>query len=43
MVVDGDNKTTKGKTMKELLIFAGIFGAWFALQLWVLPRFGVNT
>lgn len=29
--------------MKDILIFAGIIFAWFALQLWILPRFGVQT
>lgn len=29
--------------MKELLIILAFVGVWFALQAWVLPRFGVNT
>ena len=33
----------KGSQMTEFLIAAGILGAWFALQLWILPRFGVQT
>jgi hypothetical protein len=26
-----------------VLILAAVFGGWFALQRWVLPRFGVRT
>jgi hypothetical protein len=29
--------------MTELLILFGIIGAWYVLQAWVLPRFGVST
>ena len=29
--------------MKSLLIFAGIFAAWFILNRWILPYFGVET
>ncbi len=29
--------------MTELLIMLGIIGVWFALQMWILPRFGVST
>ncbi len=29
--------------MKELLIFAGVIALYFALQLWILPAFGVPT
>ncbi len=29
--------------MTELLILAAIVGAWLALQLWILPMFGVQT
>ena len=32
----------RGKNM-ELLIFLGVFVAWIILQVWVLPRFGVQT
>ena len=31
-----------GKTM-EILIPLGILVVWIILQVWVLPRFGVNT
>jgi len=31
------------ETLTPLLVFAGVFGAWFALNRWVLPRFGVKT
>lgn len=27
----------------ELLFFLGVLLAWVALQIWVLPRFGVQT
>jgi hypothetical protein len=29
--------------MKELLVLLGFVGVWLALQLWILPRFGVST
>ncbi len=29
--------------MKEVLIFIGFLVGWFALQAWILPRFGVST
>jgi len=29
--------------MKELLVPLGILVAWFVLNAWVLPRFGVKT
>lgn len=29
--------------LKPFLIFGGVFAAWFALNRWVLPRFGVQT
>jgi hypothetical protein len=28
---------------KEFFLFAGILAAWFVLNRWVLPRFGVPT
>lgn len=31
------------ETLKPFLILAGAFGAWFALNRWVLPHFGVKT
>ena len=31
------------ETLKPLLILGGVLGAWFALNRWVLPRFGVPT
>ncbi len=33
---------TGGKGMEYLLI-VGFLAAWFILQIWVLPRFGVKT
>lgn len=29
--------------MTDILIFAGIVAGWFVLQMWILPRFGVQT
>ncbi len=32
-----------GKMNMEILIPIGLLVAWFALQAWILPRFGVRT
>lgn len=32
----------KEKAMEWLLI-VGFIGLWFALQLWILPKFGIST
>lgn len=29
--------------MDKILIFVGVVGLYFALQLWILPAFGVPT
>lgn len=29
--------------MEDLLLFAGVMGAWFFLQAFLLPRLGVPT
>lgn len=29
--------------MRDILIFVSVFAAWFILNAWVLPRFGVKT
>lgn len=29
--------------MKDILIFVGIFAGWIALNMWVLPHFGIRT
>jgi hypothetical protein len=29
--------------MTELLTVLGILGLWLALQLWILPRLGIQT
>jgi hypothetical protein len=29
--------------MQELFILLGIFAAWYILNRWILPRFGVQT
>jgi hypothetical protein len=33
----------KESSMSDILIFVAVFGVWFALQAWVLPRYGVST
>ena len=33
----------KVNAMKELLLPIGILVAWYVLNAWVLPRFGVKT
>jgi hypothetical protein len=46
----GDDAAGRRRAMIEamgtwgpVLLFAGILFAWFALQKWILPRFGVAT
>lgn len=29
--------------LTPILVFAGVLGAWFALNKWLLPRMGVPT
>lgn len=29
--------------MKELFVLGGVLVVWLALQLWILPRFGIST
>lgn len=29
--------------MQELLLFAGVIVAWYALNRWILPRLGIAT
>jgi len=31
------------KIMKDLLLFAAIMAGWFALNRYILPKFGVQT
>ncbi len=31
------------KHMENVLCFLGIVGLYFAMQLWILPRFGIQT
>lgn len=33
----------KRKDMENLLRFLGVVGFYFALQLWILPKFGIST
>lgn len=35
---------SKGKKqMSELIFIGGFVAVWFVLQMWLLPRFGVQT
>jgi hypothetical protein len=37
-------KNRKGTTkMTDLFVIGGFIFAWIALQMWILPRFGVQT
>lgn len=29
--------------MKEILIVLGVFGVWFLLQAYILPKIGIST
>jgi hypothetical protein len=40
MAITGERK--EGRRM-EILWVLGFLAAWFVLQMWVLPRFGVPT
>lgn len=33
----------RGGTKMEILFFLGVLGVWVILQIWVLPRFGIQT
>jgi hypothetical protein len=33
----------RGTYGMELIFIIGFIGLWFALQLWILPKFGVST
>jgi hypothetical protein len=38
--------TWRGKArrkMFDILLLLGFVGVWLALQLWILPRFGIRT
>lgn len=35
--------TSRRSPLKDMLLFAAFVAAWFALQRWILPRFGVPT
>ena len=32
-----------GRKVMEILVVLAVLAAWIALQLWILPRFGVST
>jgi hypothetical protein len=32
-----------GSSNMEIFVMVGIIALWFALQMWILPRFGVST
>lgn len=36
-------KLKTGSATMEILVAVGVLVAWFALQAWILPRFGVST
>ncbi len=40
--MNGNNSRT-GAIKMEIVLVLGLFVAWIVLQVWVLPRFGVNT
>lgn len=29
--------------MESVFLFVGVIALYFAMQLWILPRFGINT
>jgi hypothetical protein len=33
----------KGAKTMDILILIGVFALWIILQMWVLPKFGVQT
>jgi len=33
----------RGTNGMEIIFFIGLIGLWFALQIWILPKFGVST
>jgi hypothetical protein len=35
--------TAQGSSNMEILFLLAFIAAWFALQMWILPRFGVST
>ena len=37
------NAVMKGGKVMEIFIPLGVLVAWFILQVWVLPHFGVKT
>jgi hypothetical protein len=39
----GHRGRSRGINSMEILFFIGFLAIWFALQLWILPRFGVST
>ncbi len=41
--VEVGSKSPRSHVMSELLFPLGILAAWYILNAWVLPRFGVQT
>ena len=39
----GSRGVKQGSQTMQILIVLAILGAWLALQLWILPKFGVST
>ncbi len=35
--------SSEGSSKMEILVIVGFLVFWFALQMWILPRFGVST
>lgn len=33
----------KGSKMQELILLGAFIAFYFALQMWILPRFGIST
>ena len=33
----------RGSSNMEIILLLAFIGVWFALQIWILPRFGVST
>lgn len=36
-------KIESNRPMSDILIFLGVIFTWFALQKWILPKFGIPT
>lgn len=43
VIPDSKTHTRKRGTLMDLLLPLGFLAAWFVLQAWVLPKFGIET